>query len=91
MLMVPGSGPTDCDGNNPMGVRAASYRLLAEGLGDAGSSTLRIDKRGMFGSAGAGGPYLMSCANSFALTPLMPLYWLLIMASWSCSPASTMS
>lgn len=54
VLIVPGSGPTDRDGNNPMGIKAAPFRLLAEGLGDAGISTLRVDKRGMFGSAAAG-------------------------------------
>ncbi|MGJ8560513.1 MAG: alpha/beta hydrolase [Litorimonas sp.] len=54
VLIVPGSGPTDRDGNNPMGVQAAPYRLLAEGLGDAGISTLRVDKRGLFSSAAAG-------------------------------------
>ncbi len=52
-LIIPGSGPTDRDGNNPMGVRAAPYRLLAESLAGRGVATLRIDKRGMFGSAGA--------------------------------------
>lgn len=52
-LIIPGSGPTDRDGNNPLGVRAASYRLLAQGLSDEGITTVRIDKRGMFGSAGA--------------------------------------
>ncbi|QZD91330.1 lysophospholipase [Qipengyuania xiapuensis] len=53
VLIVPGSGPTDRDGNNPMGVTAASYRLLAEALGKRGIGSVRIDKRGMFGSAGA--------------------------------------
>ena len=52
-LIIPGSGPTDRDGNSPLGVRAASYRLLAEGLAAEGMTTVRIDKRGMFGSAGA--------------------------------------
>lgn len=52
-LIIPGSGPTDRDGNNPLGVRASSYRLLAEGLAEAGISTVRIDKRGMFGSKAA--------------------------------------
>jgi pimeloyl-ACP methyl ester carboxylesterase len=52
-LIIPGSGPTDRDGNNPLGMRAAPYRLLAEGLAAARISSLRIDKRGMFGSAGA--------------------------------------
>lgn len=51
ILIVPGSGPTDRDGNNPLGVNASSYRLLAEGLASKGFATLRIDKRGMFASA----------------------------------------
>src|ERR1700744_400191 len=53
VLIVPGSGPTDRDGNNPLGVKAATYRLLAEGLASRGVATLRIDKRGMFASAAA--------------------------------------
>ncbi len=53
VLIIPGSGPTDRDGNSPLGIRAGLYRLLAEGLGAAGIATVRIDKRGMFGSAGA--------------------------------------
>ena len=53
IVIVPGSGPTDRDGNNPLGVKAAPYRLLAEALARDGVSTLRIDKRGMFGSKAA--------------------------------------
>ena len=53
MLIIPGSGPTDRDGNSPLGIRAAPYRLLAEGLAAEGIASLRIDKRGMFSSAGA--------------------------------------
>jgi pimeloyl-ACP methyl ester carboxylesterase len=53
VLIIPGSGPTDRDGNSPLGVAAAPYRLLAEGLAARGIATVRIDKRGMFGSAGA--------------------------------------
>jgi uncharacterized protein len=52
-IIIPGSGPTDRDGNNPLGVTAASYRLAAEGLSAKGASTIRIDKRGMFGSSAA--------------------------------------
>lgn len=52
-LILPGSGPTDRDGNNPAGVKAGPYRLLAEGLAARGIATLRIDKRGMFGSEAA--------------------------------------
>lgn len=53
MLIIPGSGPTDRNGNNPYGVRASTYRLLAEGLAQHGIGTVRIDKRGMYGSRGA--------------------------------------
>ena len=53
VVIIPGSGPTDRDGNNPMGVTAAPYRLLAEALASRGVTTVRIDKRGMFGSKAA--------------------------------------
>lgn len=53
VLMIPGSGPTDRDGNSPRGLKAASLRLLAEGLAARGIASVRIDKRGMFASAGA--------------------------------------
>ena len=53
-VILPGSGPTDRDGNRPMGVAAGTYRLLAEGLADQGIATLRIDKRGIAASAAAG-------------------------------------
>ena len=53
VLIIPGSGPTDRDGNNPLGITAAPYRLLAEALAIRGVSSVRIDKRGMFGSKAA--------------------------------------
>lgn len=53
VLILPGSGPTDRDGNNPLGVRASPYRLLAEALAERGIPAAIIDKRGMFASAGA--------------------------------------
>ena len=53
ILIVPGSGPTDRDGNNRLGVAASTYRLLAEALAREGIASVRIDKRGMFGSAAA--------------------------------------
>ncbi len=52
-IVIPGSGPTDRNGLNTYGMKAATYRLLAEDLARRGVATLRIDKRGMFGSAGA--------------------------------------
>jgi pimeloyl-ACP methyl ester carboxylesterase len=53
VLVLPGSGPSDRDGNNPLGVTAAPYRLLAEALADKGVSSVRVDKRGLFGSKAA--------------------------------------
>lgn len=55
-IIIPGSGPTDRDGNNPLGVKAAHLRMLAQGLAAKGVSTIRIDKRGMFGSKDAHAP-----------------------------------
>ena len=46
LLIIPGSGPTDRDGNSPLGVKAGTYRLLAEALAARGVSSVRIDKRG---------------------------------------------
>ena len=53
VLIVPGSGPVDRDGNSPGGIKASTYKLLAEGLAAHGITTVRIDKRGMFASGAA--------------------------------------
>jgi hypothetical protein len=53
IVIIPGSGPTDRDGNNPLGVAGGPYRQLAEALVAKGIATLRADKRGMFGSKAA--------------------------------------
>jgi uncharacterized protein len=53
VLIIPGSGPTDRDGNNRLGVKGAPYKQLAEALARRGVTTVRVDKRGMFGSARA--------------------------------------
>ncbi len=50
VLIIPGSGPTDRDGNNPLGIKGSPYKLLAAGLAAKGITAVRIDKRGMFGS-----------------------------------------
>ena len=63
IIIVPGSGPTDRDGNNPAGIRSGSYRKLAEALAERGITTVRIDKRGMFGSAAAGDPNVATFAD----------------------------
>ena len=54
VVIVPGSGPTDRDGNGPQGgIATDTYKLLAEALAEHGIASLRIDKRGLFGSATA--------------------------------------
>ena len=54
VVIVPGSGPTDRDGNSlQMGLRSDTYRLLADGLRAAGVSSIRVDKRGFYDSAAA--------------------------------------
>ena len=53
VLIVPGSGPTDRDGNNPLGVKGQPYKLLAEALTAKGIASVRIDKRGQFASKAA--------------------------------------
>lgn len=56
ILIVPGSGPTDLNGNNSLGIKSNVYKQLSAALADEGISTVRVDKRGMFSSAGAGDP-----------------------------------
>lgn len=52
VVIIPGSGPTDRDGNGPF-LQTDMYRLLAEELAAQGIASLRIDKRGMFASRAA--------------------------------------
>lgn len=54
VVVIAGSGPTDRDGNNPLGVKASSYRLLAEALAAEGVASVRYDKRGVAESAAPG-------------------------------------
>ena len=54
-VILPGSGPTNRDGDSPQfGIVGGSYRRLAEGLAAEGVATVRIDKRGIAASAAAG-------------------------------------
>jgi uncharacterized protein len=51
VIIVPGSGPTDRNGNTPLiPGRNDSLKLLAEGLASHGIASLRYDKRGIAGS-----------------------------------------
>jgi pimeloyl-ACP methyl ester carboxylesterase len=53
VVIIPGSGPTDRNGNNPLGVAGGAYQRLAEALAERGVGSVRIDKRGTFASAAA--------------------------------------
>jgi len=60
VLIVPGSGPTDLNGNNPSGVLSNVYKQMANALAIEGISTVRVDKRGMFSSEAAGDPNVLN-------------------------------
>lgn len=54
VVILPGSGPVDRDGNaRKLGLMTDTYKLLSDGLAAAGIASLRVDKRGLFGSAPA--------------------------------------
>lgn len=56
VLIVPGSGPVDGDGNAPAtNLRTDMFRMLAKDLAEAGFGSLRIDKR-FAGRSKAAGP-----------------------------------
>lgn len=54
VILQAGSGPTDRKGNNPLGVNADSYWMLAHELAKNKIATLLIDKRGVGASKDAG-------------------------------------
>jgi len=47
VLLIAGSGPTDRDGNNNMGLATNTYLMLADSLQKAGIACVRYDKRGV--------------------------------------------
>lgn len=51
VVMIAGSGPTDRNGNNRLGIRTNAYLYLAQALEKAGIASLRYDKRGIAQSA----------------------------------------
>lgn len=53
VLIIAGSGPTDRNGNFPMGANN-SLKMLAEGLCQNGIASIRYDKRGIGESSAAG-------------------------------------
>ncbi len=50
-LIIAGSGSTDRNGNNNMGMKTEAYHLLADSLAAHGYASLRYDKRGIAASA----------------------------------------
>jgi hypothetical protein len=53
VLIIPGSGPTDRNGNSPLGVEANTYKMISFALADAGIASVRFDKRGINASRDA--------------------------------------
>lgn len=53
LVIIAGSGPTDRYGNNPMGVKANSYKMIADALTKENVAVLSFDKRGIAKSMGA--------------------------------------
>jgi esterase/lipase len=47
VIIIAGSGPTDRNGNNPLGVKCNSYQLIADTLNKANIASIRYDKRGI--------------------------------------------
>lgn len=50
VIIIPGSGPTDRNGNSAMGLRTDAYKMLAQGFAKNRIASLRFDKRGIGGS-----------------------------------------
>ncbi|QJB33099.1 alpha/beta fold hydrolase [Chitinophaga oryzae] len=51
VLVIAGSGPTDRNGNNNIGLKTNAYKMLAETLQANGIACVRYDKRGVGASA----------------------------------------
>jgi pimeloyl-ACP methyl ester carboxylesterase len=45
VIIIAGSGPTDRDGNNKLGIKAQPYKILADSLAKYNIATFRYDKR----------------------------------------------
>lgn len=53
VIIIAGSGPTDRYGNSPLGIKANSYKMMAEALVDQNIGVLLFDKRGIAKSMAA--------------------------------------
>jgi len=54
VLIIAGSGPTDRDGNNTVGLNTDCYKMISDTLALHGIASLRYDKRGIAKSYNAG-------------------------------------
>ena len=52
VVIIAGSGPTDRNGNSPLGIRPNAYAQLAWRLAERGIASVRYDKRGLPGTIG---------------------------------------
>jgi len=64
VLLLPGSGPTDRDGNQPPTLMTDVLKQMAESLADAGIASLRFDKRAAAGYS-AGWPKEIGAIDKF--------------------------
>jgi len=63
VVFISGSGPTDRDGNSPLGLQTDAYRKLAEALAGKGIASMRYDKRGVGKSGVAFDPGKLTLAD----------------------------
>ena len=70
-VIVPGSGPTDHNGNSELGLRTDAYKQIAAALAERGIATLRYDKRGVGGSQGYREDGITLTSSSRDLTALV--------------------
>jgi hypothetical protein len=76
VVMIAGSGPTDRNGNNAMGLKTDTYKLLAEALATAGIASVRYDKRGIAGSVKIAKPERELTIGHFADDAVAVTAWL---------------
>jgi uncharacterized protein len=74
-VIIAGSGPTDRDGNNTLGLKTDTYKLLAHALAERGVASVRYDKRGVAGSAGIGLPEQQLTIRTFANDAVAVVRW----------------
>jgi len=69
VLLLPGSGPTDRDGNQPPGIRTNVLKEIAEKLAAEGVASFRFDKRACPGYSAAWPPDVEALGAFFGYRP----------------------